>query len=567
MSQTPDPEDNSFGKMEIDSVNLKILKMQSIVSGNLIDIFRNEIYPAEVIISAGRIASIKRNKHHYSKFILPGLIDSHIHIESSMLTPAGFAKIAVRHGTVGVVSDPHEIANVMGEEGVSFMIENGRSVPLKFFFGAPSCVPATEYETGGGRIDYPEVEKLLMRDDIYFLSEVMNYPAVIRGDKEIMKKIGAAKRLEKPVDGHAPGLVGDDLKKYAGHGIETDHECITLSEAEEKISAGMKIQIREGSAAKGFDLLAGLIGRFPSSVMLCTDDLHPDDLIKGHINRFLARGVEKGLNIFDLVRCATLNPVLHYNLPVGLLREGDSADLIIVDDLKDFSVSTTYINGVKVYDGGSVLFNSPNARFTRKFRTDHIGTADICPVAEKSKILVIRVNDGELYTNSEIHDARIENGFAVSDPDRDICKIVVVNKYNEARPSVGFITGFGIKSGAIAGSIAHDSHNIIAVGIEDDFIVRAINTVIRMQGGLSVSSSKKNISMQLEIGGLMTSKDGIEVARKYQELDFAAKQLGSALTAPFMSLSFMALLVIPELKIGDRGLFDVNKFNFTSLFT
>lgn len=540
--------------------------MQNIVNGNLIDIFRDEIYPAEVIISDGRIASILRNNNRYSKYILPGLVDSHIHIESSMLTPAGFARIAVRHGTVAVVSDPHEIANVMGIEGVYFMIDNGKSVPLKFFFGAPSCVPATDYETGGGRIDYPEVKKLLMRDEIYFLSEVMNYPAVIRGDKEIMKKIGAAKKLSKPVDGHAPGLVGSDLKIYAGRGIETDHECISISEAEEKISAGMKIQIREGSAAKGFDLFAGLIERFPSSIMLCTDDLHPDDLIKGHINSFLARGIEKGLNLFDLIRCATLNPVSHYNLPVGLLREGDRADLIIVEDLKDFTVSTTYIDGEKVYDSGSVLFESSNARFTRKFRADNIDTDDICLVAEKSKMRVIRVNDGDLYTNSEIHDARIENGFAVSDPDRDICKIVVVNKYNKIQPSVGFITGFGIKSGAIAGSVAHDSHNIIAVGIEDDFIVRAVNTVIGLQGGLSVSSSEKNVSMQLEIGGLMTSKDGIEVARKYQELDFAAKQLGSGLSAPFMSLSFMALLVIPELKIGDRGLFDVNKFNFTSLF-
>ena len=540
--------------------------MHNVIKGNLVDIFTDEIYPADISFSGGKIISVKKSKGPYSDYILPGLIDSHVHIESSMLTPSAFAELAVKHGTVAVVSDPHEIANIIGLKGINFMIENGESVPLKFFFGAPSCVPATDFECSGARIDAPDIEKLLQRDDIYFLSEMMNYPGVIRRDKYIIKKIGYAKKLNKPVDGHAPGLIGDDLKKYIKEGIYTDHECINLSEAEEKINSGMKIQIREGSAAKSFNTFYKLIDKFPLSVMLCTDDIHPDDLVAGHINFLLAKGIEKGVNIFNLLRAASLNPALHYKLPVGMLRKGDYADMVIVKDLDCFEVIETFINGEKVFSNNSILFQRKVKGINANFRTEHILERDIKLTSEGSKIKVMQVNNGDLYTRSRVFKTKVENGYAITDTKRDICKIIVVNKYHSAKPALGFITGFGLKKGAIAGSIAHDSHNIIAVGVDDNDILDAVNTIIDLQGGLAVASQGEIKKIKLEICGIMTNQDGVKLAQEYIDLDNLAKELGSHLTAPFMSLSFMSLLVIPELKIGDQGLFDVNKFKFTSVF-
>jgi adenine deaminase len=483
-----------------------------------------------------------------------------------MLTPAGFARFAVRHGTVAVVADPHEIANVAGINGIDYMIENGKTVPLKYFFGAPSCVPATEFESSGARLDPTDVRNLLKRDDIYFLSEMMNFPGVINGDDSVIRKIISARELNKPIDGHAPGLTGQNLIKYISTGITTDHECVTLEEAVEKIGAGMKIQIREGSAARGFDLFCGLIDRFPDSVMLCSDDMHPDDLIEGHMNKMLARGMKNGINIYNLVRAATVNPALHYNLPVGLLREGDYADLVKVKDLHNFEVLETFINGKTVYRNGNVLFEKKDKIFRKKFRKNKIDPQEIKIIARGRKIRIIDVRDGELYTGEKIDLATIRDGFAVADAKRDICKIVVINKYQDNKVSAGFISGFGLIKGAIAGSVAHDSHNIIAVGTDDNEIADAVNTVLDMGGGLTAVSSGRKLKLQLEIAGLMTNQEGELVAHKYKELDEYAKELGSRLTAPFMSLSFMSLLVIPELKIGDRGLFDVNKFSFTSLF-
>ena len=530
------------------------------------DVFKNEIFPAEITFSEGMIVRVEKSNRAYSNYILPGLIDSHVHIESSMLTPAGFAELAVKHGTVAVVSDPHEIANIVGLRGVDFMIENGATVPLKFFFGAPSCVPATDFECSGARIDVPDIEKLVKRDDIYFLSEVMNFPGVISGERSLMRKIALARKYNKPVDGHAPGLTGDDLIKYIAAGIKTDHECISLSEAEEKISLGMKIQIREGSAAKGFEKFHQLINKYPGSVMLCSDDLHPNDLLNGHINALLSKGVKMGIGIFNLIRAASLNPALHYRLPVGMLREGDHADMVIVEDLDNFHVIRTVINGRDAFRENSLSFKKQFKGLDSKFRTESVREEDIKLISKGRKIKVIEVNDGDLYTGSRVFRTKIENGYAISDVSRDICKIVVVNKYFNAKPAVGFITGFGIKKGAIAGSIAHDSHNIIAVGTDDYDIINAINSIIELKGGLAVVNGNQKNTMQLEIGGIMTNMDGGEVARRYLEVDNCVKKLGSPLTAPFMSLSFMALLVIPELKIGDKGLFDANRFSFTSLF-
>jgi adenine deaminase len=548
----------------VELFNLKMMK--KIIRGNLVDVFNKVIYPAEITIADNKIESIRDVQERLPNYILPGLIDSHIHIESSMLTPARFSELAVRHGTVGVVSDPHEIANVIGVEGVALMIENGKGAPLKFFFGAPSCVPATEFETAGGRIDLPDIEKLLQRDDIYFLSEVMNFPDVINGEKEIINKINCACKYSKPVDGHAPGLVGKELKTYIEAGITTDHECIDLKEAEEKIKSGMRIQIREGSAAKGFNIFSGLIERFPDMVMLCSDDLHPDELVNGHINRLLSRGIKSGIDLFKMIRSATLNPVLHYDLPVGLLREGDYADMIIVKDLIDFDILETYIDGEVVFSHGTVLFNSSEIHLENTFRNEHIKASDLELIATERKIKVIEAIDKELFTRCKITEAKIQDQFAVSDPERDICKIVVLNRYRNNRPAVGFISGFGLKRGAIAGSVAHDSHNIIAIGVDDSEIALAINSILEMQGGLAAVDSETRKELRLEIAGLMTNRDGMDVASEYREIENFAKSLGSKLSSPFMTMSFMALLVIPELKIGDKGLFDVNNFNFTPVF-
>jgi adenine deaminase len=540
--------------------------MSQTVRGNLVDIFNEVIYPAEIIISGSKIRSIKKVGTNFPYFILPGLIDSHVHIESSMLTPGRFAELAVRQGTVAVVSDPHEIANVRGVEGVSIMIENGKSVPLKFFFGAPSCVPATEFETSGGRIDLPDIEKLLQSDDIYFLSEVMNFPGVINGEPGIINKIKCANKYSKPVDGHAPGVTGDELKRYVAAGITTDHECIDLKEAEEKIRLGMKIQIREGSAAKGFNIFNGLIGRFPQMVMLCSDDLHPDELVKGHINKILSRGVKNGIDLFKILRSATLNPVLHYDLPVGLLREGDFADMIVARNLNDFDIVETYIDGKKVFSNDRIFFKSSVIPGENTFNVSRVKASDLKLVAAERKIRAIEAIDNELYTRAKIIDAKIQDNFAISDPERDVCKIVILNRYYNNKPVVGFITGFGLKTGAIAGSVAHDSHNIIAVGVDDNDIAIVINKVLDMQGGLAAFDSGILKAIGLEIAGLMTNRDGMEVASRYREIEDFAKSLGSRLSSPFMTMSFMALLVIPELKIGDRGLFDVNNFNFTPVF-
>jgi adenine deaminase len=536
------------------------------VKGNLVDVFNREIYPARISVGDGKIESVTRIDELLPHYILPGFIDSHVHIESSMLTPVGFSRLAVRHGTVAVVSDPHEIANVAGSEGVEFMIENSRKVPLKFFFGAPSCVPATVFENSGAVLDSQETGKLLRRGDIYFLSEVMNFPGVIDGDPEVLKKIEQAIRHRKPIDGHAPGLTGNDLKKYINTGISTDHECLSLAEAEEKINLGMKIQIREGSAAKGFDLLYELIDRYPDFVMLCSDDIHPGDLVKGHINQMISRGIKLGVNIFNLLRAASINPVKHYNLPVGMLRAGDHADFVIVDNLDDFGVIETYIDGEKVFSHGEVLFKGANQAFRTKFRTGRVDPVELKVKASGSRMRVIRAMDGELYTGSGIADPLVTGGYVVSDTENDILKITVVNKYENKRPVTAFVSGFGLKKGAIAGSIAHDSHNIICVGVSDDDIAYAINGIIDLQGGLIAVSYPDMVRMKLEIAGLMTVQEGADVAALQMELDNFARQSGCFLTAPFMTLSFMALLVIPELKISDQGLFDGINFSFTSLF-
>ncbi len=535
------------------------------IKGNLVDIHRREIYPASIVLNDGKIEQIIRCNHGEQRFILPGLIDSHIHIESSMLNPASFAMAAVSRGTTAVVSDPHEIANVLGIRGVEYMIHDASKVPLKFYFGAPSCVPATSFESSGAVIDSDGVLDLLARPSVRYLSEMMNFPGVIYGDKEVLRKIDYARKAGKPVDGHAPGLTGDELKKYVSAGISTDHECTTIEEAREKISLGMKILIREGSAARNLDALKELFRTDPGKIMLCSDDLHPEMLIRGHIDRLAALLISEGYDVFDVIRSCTINPVIHYGLDAGLLRPGDPADFILVDDLHSMKVRQTWIDGTKIYDEGRVLFGYRSSGAVNNFKSSKIKIEDIRIRSEASKLRVIEAFDGDLTTGEIIYP--VKKGEELSpDLESDILKIVVKDRYRDMKPAAAFIKGFGLKSGAFASSVAHDSHNIICIGTNDNDIVAAINALVEVKGGLAVSKNKKIEIMPLPVAGIMSDQPAEKVAGEYEKLSRLVRSWGCNMSAPFMTLSFMALLVIPELKISDRGLFDVRIFTYTGLF-
>jgi adenine deaminase len=535
------------------------------IKGQYIDIVGKRIFPAAISVQEGVISAIQEIPAAPQQFILPGFIDSHVHIESSMLIPSAFARLAVIHGTIGTISDPHEIANVCGVEGVHYMINNGKKVPFHFFFGAPSCVPATTFETAGASINSEEVATLLDNKDIYYLSEMMNFPGVLFKDEEVMKKIKAAHAVGKPVDGHAPGLMGEDAQKYIEAGISTDHECFTIEEAVDKLSYGMKILIREGSAAKNFEALYELIDDHPNSVMLCSDDKHPDSLVLGHINQLCARAVAKGLNVFNILKAACINPVVHYQLPTGMARVNDPANFIVIEDLTHFKVAQTYINGQLVAEKGQSLIQPIDEKIINQFDTTLIKVEDIqvdlgtYPTKE-NKIAVIEAIDGQLITNYLWEDPTITNGKIISDTNKDILKIVVYNRYHPAAPKMAFIKNFGFKHGAIASTVAHDSHNIIAVGVNDHEIVQAINTVIQEKGGISCVKEQELKVLGLPVAGLMSKDDPYMVAEAYSTIDAMAKSLGSKLGSPFMTLSFMALLVIPHLKLSDKGLFDGDRF-------
>jgi adenine deaminase len=538
-----------------------------IITANLVDVHTKSIYAAEVIVDDNKISSIRRT--HDSQltthdYILPGFIDSHVHIESSMLVPSEFARLAVVHGTVATISDPHEIANVCGMEGVEFMIANGKTVPFKFHFGAPSCVPATVFETAGATLDSADVRKLLQKDDIYYLSEMMNFPGVLNEDEEVMKKIAFAHHLLKPVDGHAPGLRGDAAKKYISAGITTDHECFTKEEALDKLQNGMKIIIREGSAAKNFEALIDLLHEFPKQMMFCSDDKHPDSLVEGHINQLCARAIAKGIDLFKVLQAACVNPVGHYKMKVGLLREGDSADFILVKDLEKFEVLRTFINGELVAENGQTKIKAEKAKTINNFSCSKKKTGDFAVVqsTNNSDLPIIEALDGQLITNRLSWLPTIINQSIISNPKEDVLKIVVVNRYKNAAVAKTFIKSFGLRSGALASSVAHDSHNIVAVGVDDEDICAAVNLVIEHKGGVSFVSDDTEMIVPLPVAGLMSNEDGYQVAQQYSLIDKAVKYAGSTLSAPFMTLSFMALLVIPHLKLSDLGLFDGDKFEF-----
>ncbi|MEX0291476.1 MAG: adenine deaminase [Flavobacteriaceae bacterium] len=535
------------------------------IEGQIVDIKARRIYPGEITIKDGKILALTEKETAATHYLMPGFIDAHIHIESSMLVPSEFARLAVCHGTVATVSDPHEIANVLGEKGVHFMIENGKKVPLKFHFGAPSCVPATSFESSGATIDSDGIESLLHSPDIYYLAEMMNYPGVLKGDEEVMRKLQAAKQTGKPVDGHAPGLRGSEAQRYIEAGISTDHECFTYEEAAEKLAYGMKIIIREGSAAKNFEALFSLLSEHYHNMMFCSDDKHPDDLIIGHINQLCARAVTKGVDVFKLLQVACLNPIIHYGMDVGQLREGDAADFIVVEDLEHFKVKQTFIDGVLVAEKGesyieTIPFSKPN-----NFNTLKKEAADFFIPGTDTSVKVIEALDGELITNEIEGEALLEQGGLISNTETDILKIAVVNRYMDTTPSLGFIKNFGLKEGAIASSVAHDSHNIIAVGTSDELLCKAVNLIIKNKGGIcSVDETEENV-LPLPVAGIMSDKDGWETGKVYEKIDAKAKAFGCTLRAPFMTLSFMGLLVIPDLKLSDKGLFSGKSFEFVAL--
>lgn len=538
-----------------------------VISGNIVDVVNRTILKGIVTIEDGRIKSIEPADHIEDQYLIPGLVDAHIHIESSMMLPAEFARYSVVHGTVACVCDPHEIANVCGIDGVDYMIENGKQSPMKFYFGAPSCVPSTKFETSGAELDADAVEQLLQRDDIYFLAEMMNFPGVIHKNKQVHLKLQAAHTAGKPVDGHAPDLTAEELVAYVEGGISTDHECMTIADAEAKIALGMKVQIREGSAAKNFDDLLSLLDTHADQIMFCSDDKHPDDLIRnGHINSLVRRAVAKGYDPVEVLRVCSFNPIQHYKLDVGLLQVGDPADFNVVNNLHDFDIRSTYIGGEKVSENGVPTFS----RYTpteviNQFNAEKI-TIDqlqLTPIGDNLKVIL--VDDGQLFTHYGWLEQKVEDGNVISDIENDILKLVVYNRYQPSEPAIGFIKNIGLKSGALASTVSHDSHNIVAVGTSDEEIVSAINQIIESKGGILACDGERTCLLSLPVGGTMSDGVGSVISKQYEEIDAMAKELGSGLKAPFMTLAFMSLLVIPKLKLSDKGLFNGSTFSFTNL--
>lgn len=536
------------------------------LEGNIVDVVNRRVFKGRIEAQNGVITKVTEEDVSATTFLIPGLIDAHVHIESSMLIPSEFARLAVAHGMVASVSDPHEIGNVLGVDGVKYMIENGKKVPFKFFFGAPSCVPATPFETAGATITADDIDTLLAQDEVKYLAEMMNFPGVLNADPMVMEKLAVAKKYHKPVDGHAPGVLGEAAMKYAAAGITTDHECFTREEAVDKIKAGMLVQIREGSAAKNFAELVSLLNDYPEKVMFCSDDKHPDNLAEGHINLLMAKAIELGYDLVDVICAATKIPKEHYKLNTGLLQEGDAADIVVIDNPSDFNILETYIDGVLVAENGHSKLKSVAAEAPNVFHATKLDVEALRVVPETDRMFVFKAIEGQLITDKLEVTPKVIDNNVVSDVQNDVLKIVVLNRYRNTKPAVAFIHNIGIKKGAIASSVAHDSHNIIAVGVSDDDIVTVINEVIEHKGGISWTDGVQKDVLPLPVAGIMSKESGYEVASKYKALDQKAKAIGSHLHAPYMTLSFMALLVIPHLKLSDKGLFDGDKFKFIDVF-
>lgn len=542
------------------------------ISGQIVDVVKSRIFRGTIHVNEGKIVDIVEDDNNMNQIIMPGFVDSHVHVESSLLVPTEFARLVVPHGSVASVSDPHEIANVLGIDGVKYMIEIGKKSPFKFYFGAPSCVPATTFETSGATLDSDDIDELLSLDDIKYLGEMMNYPGVLFDDNEVAKKIESAKHHNKPIDGHAPLLSGNDLKKYCSAGISTDHECSDIEEAREKASLGMTILIREGSAANNLNALIPLIREYPNQITFCTDDAHPHELVKSHINGSVKKAIDLGYNVLDVIKAATLNPVKHYNLEVGLLQKNDPADFIVIDNFNNFNILRTYIDGELVAENAKSLLPNVQVHTINNFVAEKVTADDFKVIDEDKDVNIIGVINGELLTEKMIGRPKSYNlsdtsqNVLVSDVENDILKIAVINRYEKKKPAIGFIKNFGLKHGALASSVAHDSHNIIVIGCSDEDMMMAANMIIEDKGGFAVYDENVNKCLPLPIAGIMTNEDAFKVVSDYQEIKDMAKSLGSHLSDPFMTMEFMALLVIPKLKLSDKGLFDGEKFQFIPLF-
>lgn len=558
---------------------LNLIIMTYSITGNLVDVINETIIPSEVTIENGIIADINSIKTKCDNFIIPPFVDSHLHFESSMLMPSEFARNAAIHGTVGIISDPHEIANVLGMEGIKYFIDDIKNVPTKIFFGAPPCVPATDFETAGATITTEDIEELFKNYKLNLLSEVMNFPGVINDEENIINKIKIAKTYGKVIDGHCPKLTENDLKKYINAGISTDHEVTKCSEAEEKIANGMIIQIRNGSAAKNFNRLYPLIDKYPDKLMFCSDDLEPNDLKKGHINLIVKEAIKRKMNIMNILKIASINPIKHYNINVGTLKIKEPADFLIVNNLNDMEIIKTFCNGNIIAENGSTNIKYKKPKIINNFNAEPIKIEDIqLKISNKNQnktnvnVNVIRIMKKTIITQREIHNLEVKNGYIMPKINRtkeEINKLVIVNRYKkDTKPAVAFVVGFGFDMMAIASSVSHDSHNIIAIGGDDMLICEAINKVIEAKGGIAVTWGNKNKLyhriLKLPIAGLISDLN-IEEVTKTMDIIKKAAEIESKTNSPFMMLSFLSLLVIPEIKLSDKGLFDVNKFEFMNI--
>lgn len=526
------------------------------VDGQLVDVLRGEIYPACVNFDENNIVRIERKLAAPPQYILPGLIDAHVHIESSLLTPYRFAEKAVAHGTTAVVANPHEIANVMGMAGIRYMVDDGKSTPLRFFYSAPSSVPSTAMETSGAVIGWKEVREMLSTGDFVSLGEVMDVPGVLREDPALMSKIEVAVQFGKPIDGHAPGLGGYDLDRYVMAGISTDHECTTVREAEEKDRKGMTVMVREGSAARNLNALMPFASKHKH--FLVTDDLSAVDMADGHVDSLLRKAVAAGMDPIHAIRAASMWPAQHYGLPGGSVYLNGPADLVVVDDLIHFTVLETWIGGRLVAKDGRPLFAGAPTTVPPGIASGEVLAKDLRVTSRRpvATVRVIKVLPDEVSSLAGTADLDVDDSAVLTDPSRDILLMAVVNRYRPASPAVAFVSGFRLSRGAMASSVAHDSHNLIGVGTDPALLALALNAVAAQGGGYYVTDAVNSVRLELPVAGLMSPLPWDEVARKEGEINAFLQGMGCPLPAPFMTLSFQSLLTVPDLKLGDRGLFD-----------
>lgn len=581
--------------------------VQKVITAMYLEVEFGDVYPGEIIIENGYFKEVipiacddeSLLDLDYDGILIPGFIDSHIHIESSKLTPTNFAKTVLPNGTTSVIADSHEIANVLGIEGVDFMVENGKDIPFDFYFAAPSCVPATTFETSGATLTVEDIEKLLSREEFVALGEMMNFPGVISGDEEVIRKLEIAQEKAKVIDGHAPLLNGEDLDKYISYGISTDHECSNIEEAFEKKNKGMKIMVREGSSAKNMEALLKENNRLNYWIeyeqagndvdttldenlsnspfdFLVSDDINAKDLLNGHLNILVKKAVEYGLSVTEAIKMVTLNPAKHYGLNSGEIAPDKIANFSLVDNLEDLNVKKVWVHGELVAEDGKSLFESEDCELLNNFKLTQVNAEDFNPKFEKvdnggslmsqsTTVNIMVATNGELITDRIAEDLFVENNVIQPNIKRDILKITVLDRYGEGNITNGFIKGFGLKKGAIASSVAHDSHNVVVVGTSSEDMAKAVNLIVENKGGVVAVSDESEEVLPLPIAGLMSNKDSDYVAGKLQDLLDFTKELGCSLDSPFMTLSFMALLVIPSLKISDKGLFDLTEFSFVNL--